>query len=113
MLKDSIVLVSFPFDDVNDMKLRPALCLTEQKSVYRQVIVAFISSKISNDILDSDILVMKNSSKWNDTGLKVNSLIRLHKLTTVSEKLIKRKLGEINTELKMEVKNKLINIFEL
>jgi mRNA interferase MazF len=103
VIKYSTVLVSFPFDDISGSKLRPALCLTEQKGRYKQVIVAFISSNLKNETLNSDILVLKNSSKWTGTGLKVDSLIRLHKLTTVSSALFKRKLGEIYFELKEEV----------
>lgn len=42
-MKGKIVLVPFPFTDLSASKLRPALVLYEG---YRDVVVAFISSKI-------------------------------------------------------------------
>ncbi|OQB81171.1 MAG: hypothetical protein BWX87_00956 [Bacteroidetes bacterium ADurb.Bin123] len=46
MIKNSVVLVPFPFDDNSIAKLRPALCLTSETGEYNHVIIAFISSKI-------------------------------------------------------------------
>ena len=37
MIKQSIVLVPFPFDDFSNTKVRPALCLTEEIGKYNQV----------------------------------------------------------------------------
>jgi len=44
MIKNSIVLVPFPFDDFSVLKVRPALCLTSQIGIHHHVIIAFISS---------------------------------------------------------------------
>jgi mRNA interferase MazF len=49
MIKNSIVLVPFPFDDFSSTKLRPALCLTSEAGEYNHVIIAFISSKITDE----------------------------------------------------------------
>ena len=46
MIKNSIVLVPFPFDDFSDAKVRPALCLTSEIGYYEHVIIAFISSQL-------------------------------------------------------------------
>jgi len=32
MIKNAIMLVPFPFDDISDTKVRPALCLTKNKT---------------------------------------------------------------------------------
>jgi len=50
MIKNSIVLVPFPFDDFSVSKVRLALCLTSDIGKYKQVIIAFISSKIPDDL---------------------------------------------------------------
>jgi len=57
MIKNSIVLVPFPFDDFSASKVRPALCLTNEVGKYKHVIIAFISSKIPGDLNDSDIIL--------------------------------------------------------
>jgi len=111
MIKNKIVLVPFPFDDFSDSKVRPALCLTSEIGKYKQVIIAFISSKIPEDIIDSDVIIKKQSSEFQGTGLTVDSVIRLHKLVTIPKSIIKRKLGEINESLEIEIKEKLRQLF--
>jgi hypothetical protein len=44
-MKFKIVLINFPFDDFTQIKLRPALCLTDFISNHKQVILAPITSK--------------------------------------------------------------------
>jgi len=113
MIKNSIVLVPFPFDDFSASKVRPALCLTEEISIYSHVIIAFISSKIGEDLIDSDIIIKKDSINWKGTGLTVDSIIRLHKMVTIPKSLIKRRLGTINKSIEIEIKNRIQKIFEI
>lgn len=91
MIRGSIVLVAFPFDDFSTSKVRPALCLTSEIGKHEHIIVAFISSKIPDELLDSDLLLSQQSSDYGATGLLVESVIRLHKLATIPKSLIKRK----------------------
>lgn len=111
-LQYSIVLVPFPFDDFTATKVRPALCLTSVIGKCDQIIIAFISSKIPFDLLQSDIVVLTGSTEWEDTGLKVDSVVRLHKMVTIPEKLIKRKLGQINENLQEVAKTKILKLFD-
>jgi len=111
MIKNSIVLVPFPFDDLSAFKVRPALCLTNEIGRYNHVIIAFISSRIPEDRIDSDIIVFKHSEISTSTGLSVDSVIRLHKMVTIPKSLIKRKLGTINPILEAEVKDKVNRLF--
>ncbi|MDT3740524.1 MAG: type II toxin-antitoxin system PemK/MazF family toxin [Candidatus Kapabacteria bacterium] len=110
MLKNSIVLVPFPFDDFSDTKVRPALCLTSEIGWYENIIISFISSKLSDENLDSDFVLLKNSIFWEGTGLISDSVIRLHKLVTVPKRIIKRKLGSINNDLEIIIKDKLYKL---
>jgi mRNA interferase MazF len=107
MIKFSVVLVPFPFDDFSGSKARPALCLTNKIGRFNQVIITFISSNTNQTKLDTDILIEKESHNWKGTGLFRDSLIRLHKIVTVPGSLIKRKLGSINNDLQVEVLDKL------
>lgn len=111
MIKYKIVLVPFPFDDFSDSKVRPALCLTPEIGKYNQVIIAFISSKIPEDLIDSDVIIRKQSTEFKGTGLTVDSVIRLHKMVTIPKSIIKRKLGEINNSVELEIKEKLRQLF--
>ena len=112
MIKNSIVLVPFPFDDFSASKVRPALCLTNEVGKYNHVIIAFISSKIPEDLNDSDIIIKNHSDKIIGTGLTVDSVIRLHKIVTIPKSLIKRRLGIISKSVVVETKVKIRQLFE-
>jgi len=43
-MRNKVVLVPFPFDDLSSNKVRPAVCLTEPLGSHRHVVVAFITS---------------------------------------------------------------------
>ena len=112
MIKNSIVLVPFPFDDFSVSKVRPALCLTSEIGKYNHVIIAFITSKMPEDLIESDMILRKQSESSLGTGLTVDSVIRLHKIVTIPKSLIKRKLGSINQSVEIEIKRKILLMFE-
>ena len=96
MIKNTIVLVPFPFDDFSSAKVRPAICLSSGIGKYNHVIIAFISSNIRNKPEEYDILITKGSEFHNGTNLKFDSIIKLHRIVTVPQKLFIRKLGLAN-----------------
>jgi mRNA interferase MazF len=83
MVKYKIVLVPFPFDDFSLTKLRPAVCLTEYIGNFNQVIIAFISSRIPQYLLPTDVLINMNEPGFEQTGLAFSSVIGIHKLATI------------------------------
>ena len=109
-MKGKIVLVPFPFTDLTTSKLRPALVLYEG---YKDVIVAFISSKIPDKPSEVDILITKNHSAFKNAGLRVDSVIKLDKIATVLKDLIVGEIGEVNEELRKEVNQKIKKILEI
>jgi mRNA interferase MazF len=71
-MKGKIVLVPFPFTDLTAAKLRPALVLYESE---RDVIIAFISSKVQDHHPETGITVRKARAGFRQTGLKQDSII--------------------------------------
>ncbi len=57
MMKGKVVLVPFPFDDLSTTKVRPAVCLTDPVGPHRHVSMAFISSRMSIDQLETDMIL--------------------------------------------------------
>ncbi len=108
-----IVLVPFPFDDLSAQKVRPAVCLTEPIGPHRHVVLAFITSKIPNDLLETDVVFDSRQAGFDITGLRVSSTLRLHRLMTVTTALIRRELGELSPELHAEISDKLRKLFGL
>ncbi|MBM3216499.1 type II toxin-antitoxin system PemK/MazF family toxin [Candidatus Poribacteria bacterium] len=113
MMKGRILLLPFPFDDLSATKVRPAVCLTEFVGEHRHVVVAFVSSRVPPLFLDSDILIEEAVEDFAVTGLRVTSILRLHRLMTVTSGLIQRELGELPERLMVELDTKLKRLFEL
>jgi mRNA interferase MazF len=113
MIKGKIVLVPFPFDDLTALKVRPAVCLTNSIGLHRHVILAFISSRIPQDLLQSDVVLDRGHPEFNVTGLHVTSTVRLHRLMTATTSLFQRELGVLSFSVQTEVARKLNRLFEL
>jgi mRNA interferase MazF len=103
-LKGKIVLVPFPFTDLTATKLRPALVLFEGE---RDVVVAFISSRLPHELGPQDIMVGETHPDFKMTGLRDTSVVRLDKVATISKELIIGEIGEIGVKLKKQINQKI------
>jgi mRNA interferase MazF len=112
-MKSKIVLVPFPFDDLSNQKMRPALCLTDEIPPYGHVVLAFITSQVLATPAKTDLVIETTDADFANTGLKVSSTIRLHRLMTVTKTIIRRQLGELSPSHQAEVSNLLRTLFDL
>ena len=96
-MKGKIVLIPFPFTDLTNYKLRPALVIHEGD---KDVIVAFISSRIPNTLSEYEIVISKDHPEFKLTGLKVDSVIKLNKIATVLRDLVYGEIGELGPILR-------------
>jgi mRNA interferase MazF len=91
-----IVLLKFPFTDGKTFKKRPALVIRNTND--GDIIVVRITSQLFNT--EFDLFV----ERWKISGLKLPSVIRLHKIATLENTMVDLKLGEIDNELADQVK---------
>ena len=112
MTRGKVVLVAFPFDDLRTDKARPAICLTEPLGNHSHVVLAFVTSRQPDDPLDTDIALDPGDPDFALTGLRVRSVVRAHRLLTVSSTVIKRELGRLSTERLGEVARSVRQLFE-
>lgn len=112
-MKYKIVIVPFPFDDLSSSKVRPAVCLTDEIQPYGHIVLAFITSRVSANPSATDFVIDSQDADFALTGLKVSSTIRLHRLMTVSSKIIKRELGELSKIHQTEIENRLRILFAI
>jgi mRNA interferase MazF len=113
MTKGRVVLVPFPFDDMTASKVRPAVCLTDPIGPYRHIVVAFVSSQVPVDIAATDVLLNPQREDFGATGLRVASVLRLHRVVTLTTALIHRELGKLSQAWQQEVDQKLAVLFGL
>lgn len=95
-----IVLLKFPFSSGEKQKKRPALILLDSND--DDVIVCRITSKLYDTEFDLRI------KDWRKAGLKLPSVIRIHKIATLGKDLIDKKIGIIDDQLVEEIKNRYI-----
>lgn len=112
-MKYKIVLVPFPFNDLSSQKVRPAICLTDEIHPFGHIVLAFITSRIFANTSDTDFVVEAKDANFVETGLKVSSTIRLHRLITISKTIIRRELGEMSKDKHKEVENRLRKLFKI
>ena len=94
-----IVLVSFPFAGTEGAKWRPALVLID--IVDADIVVARVTSQIARTAFDVEI------ENWQQAGLLVPSVVRVHKLATLEKRLVVRRLGTVTTHDWAQVRAKI------
>lgn len=112
-MKWKVVLVPFPFDDFSGTKARPVVCLTTEVGAYQHIVVAFITSQATKATEISDIPIPTTHSDFEQTGLKVDSAIRLHRLITLPSYIILRELGVVSPAIQAEITTRLRVLFDL
>jgi len=112
-MKFKIVLINFPFDDLSGTKLRPALCLTDFVSEDKHIILAFITSNLNNATETTDIVVEKTNIDFEKTGLKVSSVIKMHRLITISDYIIQKVIGFLPESYHTNVDDKIKSLFNI
>src|SRR5437588_110548 len=101
LARGDVVLTPFPFTDSKGAPLRPALVVS-RVPIGRDVVLAGISSVVHGSSVPTDYLVSTSHAESLQTGLRVASVFRMHKLVTVEETVVVRRLGRIGPLLQLE-----------
>lgn len=94
MKQADVVLIKFPFSDLESSKKRPALILavSDLTSKVKLITIAMITSKIEGLKLPGDFPIRN----WEQAHLLHPSLVRLSKIATVEVDLVERVLGRLS-----------------
>jgi mRNA interferase MazF len=98
MKPGDIVLIRFPQADLKQGKLRPALVIAISPSRHSDLLLALISSRLYQATPEFDEIISLADQDYTTTGLKVASVIRLGRLTSVELSVINARLGSISLE---------------
>jgi mRNA interferase MazF len=79
----------------------------------KDVIVAFISSKIPLSLQESDLLITTDHPAFRSTGLKISSVIKFDKIATLSKTLIEGEMGDIQPDLADECNTIMHHLFRI
>ena len=90
-----IVLLKFPYTDGVSFKRRPALVV---KDFEEDILVCRITSKIYDTEFDIKM------GDWNEAGLKLPSVIRVHKVATLEKGLVEMRMGVVDETTREKIK---------
>jgi mRNA interferase MazF len=114
IISGDIIDVDFPhvrpfFDRMTGRKVfskqRPSLVLYTKP---RQMVVAYISSKIPATLDSADVLIMQRNPSFGNTGLRDSSVLKLGVLATIPFEKVINWRGSIDDVLRTEINAKLI-----
>ncbi len=98
-----IVLLPIPFSDLTNRKQRPVLVISSDRynKVTEDIVVA-ITSQLSH--LDYSVIIEAKDLKEGE--LKVTSAIRADKVYTLSKGIVRKKFGQVRTDVLEKVRLK-------
>lgn len=102
MLQRDIVLLNFPFSNLKQSKVRPAVILSNDKHNKKSddIVVVPLTSNLQQT--DYDMLITnKHLEKGN---LIVDSKIKIDRIFSVDKKLVKMNIGKINKQTFSKIK---------
>ncbi|MCT2534722.1 type II toxin-antitoxin system PemK/MazF family toxin [Aquibacillus koreensis] len=99
-----IVLLPVPFSDLTNRKQRPVLVISSDSynDMTDDMVVVAITSQLRN--LDYSVII--ESIDLKEGTLKVTSAIRADKVYTLSKDIVRKKFGQVNTEVMEDVRKK-------
>jgi mRNA interferase MazF len=101
LVRGDVVLTRFPFTDLTGASLRPALVIS-QGLIGQDLVLAGISSVVRGALAPADYTIDMTHPEFALTGLRVTSVLRLHKLATVEQSVVTRRLGRLGPQLQVE-----------
>jgi len=110
--KGDIVLVNFPFTDLTQTKLRPAVVLWVDTGL-DEITLCFISSQDTANLTSTEFLLDTSDPEFSETKLKVTSKVRVTRIVTLKRELIQRRLGKLGTNQIQKLNEALLQAFQL
>ncbi len=108
MKTGDIILIPFPFAELNNKKVRPAVVITETDDKYKDIVVAAISSVVPSKLSKREILLKpdKINNLRADSILKADRIVTLKREDKITDlgSLSPIKLSEFKTILADMVK---------
>ena len=100
MKTGDIVLIPFPFSELTQVKLRPAVVIAETRDKYKDLILSANSSKVPLHLSATEIVVKLDSLN----GLRVLSIIKVDKIFTLKSDNVVATIGRLSLTHTSELK---------
>jgi mRNA interferase MazF len=92
-----ILLVPLPFTDLSSQKRRPVLVLS--KDEYNDTMDDLVVVAITSNIDSKKYIVLLTNNDMADGTLRLDSCIRADKIYTLSQNIVVKRFGKVNSEI--------------
>ena len=103
-----IIIVPFPFSDLSSIKQRPVLILS--KNIDNEKVEDIITCGITSNVKDSKYSVLIKNEDLIEGEVPKISRVKVDKLFTISQDIVKKKVGRINKETFGKVKSEFVKL---
>lgn len=103
-----IILIPFPFTELTNKKVRPAVIITETEDQYKDLVVSAISSVAPSGISHREILLKPNKVN----NLRVDSVVKVDRIVTLKRDDKIANLGKLSMKELAEFKRILAEIIK-
>jgi mRNA interferase MazF len=110
--KGDLVLVQFPFTDLTQTKLRPALILHANLTL-DEITLCFVSSQNINNLSPEEFAILTSDEEFRETGLRISSKVRVTRIVTLQSRLILRRLGRLSDQHIKQLNNIMKQVFQI
>lgn len=96
MKAGDIVLIPFPFAELTNRKIRPAVVVCETKDGYKDLVLCAISSVVPSKLSENEMSLNAD----NENGLRKISVLKIDRIVTAKKQDVIAKIGKLgSTEL--------------
>ena len=96
ILQRDIVLITFPFSELTSSNVRPAIVLSNDK--YNGRSEDFVAVPLTSNLRLRDYAMLITNNELESGGLIVDSKAKVDRVCSVSQRLVRTKIGRIRSE---------------
>jgi mRNA-degrading endonuclease toxin of MazEF toxin-antitoxin module len=96
-----VVLLSFPFSDLQSSKVRPAVVLSHDS--YNRSSEDFIAVPLTSNLRLRDYALLVTNRELEDGHLIVDSKVKVDRVFSVSQQLVRMKIGRVKRGIHKEI----------
>jgi len=103
-----IILIPFPFAELTNRKVRPAVVITETADKYKDLVVSAISSVVPSAISHREIILRPDKVN----NLRSDSIVKVDRIVTIKKEDKIATFGKLSLNELLEFKKILLQIIQ-
>ena len=106
-----IVLITFPFSDLQSSKVRPAIVLSNNKYNHRSE--NFVAVPLTSNLRLKDYAILIRNKELESSKLIVDSKVKVDRIFSVSQRLVRMKIGRVRADVHEKITRMLFELLRV